>query len=167
MRAAPAPGEQDSPGYANVVTRLLFDDGCDTSKDGTAAAVTAGYASNSSNESAGKLRAGRSTKLSKSAKSSKSGSRSNRSSSRRRKEAKWEDIPCKHCRKFKRHNVHPGVPSAKCFLNKKYKGFCPRYACKKMDLPYKSRGNFSADMGGYTEAGGYSSGDGDTTSDGE
>ena len=48
-----------------------------------------------------------------------------------------ENNPCKHCRKHGRISRHPGTPAEECFWNTKWKGFRPRYVCKKLDIKYK------------------------------
>ena len=51
--------------------------------------------------------------------------------------------------KFKRYHQHPNITHDNCFWNKKYKGFRPKWIYDKMDIKYKRRHKFSADMGGY------------------
>ena len=63
----------------------------------------------------------------------------------------WEDNPCKHCRKYKRTRLHPGVPEKKCMWNPKYKGFRFQPMCKKMGIKYKPRRKFPPELGGYPD----------------
>ena len=56
---------------------------------------------------------------------------------------------CPGCKEFKRRRRHPNVPNEKCFWNKKYKGFRPKWICDEMELTYKGRLKFPAEMGGY------------------
>ena len=69
---------------------------------------------------------------------------SKRSESRGRSKNK-----CPHCKLFKRKKAHPNTPEDRCFWNKAWKGFRPDWVCREMELKYKPRHKFSADMGGY------------------
>ena len=160
---APAPTHEPT-GHANAVEdlsshvrRLVFDD---DSTVGTAAAA-GGYNSDSSAESERPSR-------SRAKKGSKTKDRA-RSSSRRRDDQTAGNNPCRHCKKAGRRNRHPNVQSDKCFWNKRWAGFRPRYACKQLDIRFATRDKFTAELGGYDTAngGGYASSDGETTSDGE
>ena len=52
------------------------------------------------------------------------------------------------------HLRHTGTPAEECFWNPKWKGFRPRYVCKKLNTKYKARGKFPEHLGGYTSSGG-------------
>ena len=158
---APAP-THEPVGHANAVDdlsshvrRLVFDD---ESTVGTAAAA-GGYTSDSSGESTRKPR-------SRDKRGGNSRGRA-RSSSRRRDEQTAANNPCKYCKRAGRRNRHPNAPNDKCFWNKRWAGFRPRYACKKLDIRFVPRDKFTAALGGYESSGGYQSSDGETTSDGE
>ena len=158
---APAP-THEPVGHANAVDdlsshvrRLVFDD---ESTVGTAAAA-GGYTSDSSGESTRKPR-------SRDKRGGNSRGRA-RSSSRRRDEQTAANNPCKHCKRAGRRNRHPNAPNDQCFWNKRWAGFRPRYACKKLDIRFVPRDKFTAALGGYESSGGYQSSDGETTSDGE
>ena len=139
LKAATAP-DAEVNGLANsVVRKLLFDD--ESTEEGTAAA-SEGYSSDSSAESDPK------SKSSKASRRDKSRSRS-RSSSRRSEDQTADNNPCKHCRKHGRRNRHPKVSSSKCFWNKKYKGYRPKYVCTQLKIRYKGREEFPEDLGGY------------------
>ena len=56
---------------------------------------------------------------------------------------------CPHCKLFKRKKAHPNTPEDRCFWNKNWKGFRPDWVCREMEVKYKPRHKFSADMGGY------------------
>ena len=47
--------------------------------------------------------------------------------------------------------MHKWEP-ARCYFNKKWKGFRPEHACEVMDIAFRLRGEFTPDMGGYAEA---------------
>ena len=109
------------------------------SKEGTAAAATEGYESDSSKES----RPSRS-------KSRASATARDRSKSHGlRNEQTAANNPCKHCKKAGRRNRHPNIAEETCFYNKKYKGFRPKYVCKVLDVRYCPREKFSEALGGY------------------
>ena len=152
LMAAPAPATNNNPGQANAagdtlshVRRLIFDD---DSTVGTAATV--GYESDSSAESGRKSRAGRSNNKDKAR---------GRSKSKARAEQTAASNPCKYCKRNGRRNRHPNVPPEKCFWNKKWKGFRPRYVCRAINLPYQEREAFEPEFGGYVSSDGDSSDD--------
>ena len=72
-----------------------------------------------------------------------------RSNSRRRTR---ERNKCKHCKKIRRYAAKHD--EGKCFWNKAYKGWRPRSVCDEMDIKFKPRTNFSADLGGYSDTSG-------------
>ena len=126
------------------VRRLIYDSSSDEDK-GTAASA-AGSSSDSSR--------GRPSRSS-CPKPRDRGER-DRGSTRHRSKSRSDDFtaennPCKHCKRHGRHNCHPGVEEARCFWNKKWKGFRPKYCCRAMDVKFKSRSNFSAKLGGYDD----------------
>lgn len=72
-----------------------------------------------------------------------------RGRSKSRDTPKSVNTDCPACAEYKRRRRHPNVPNDKCFWNKKYKGFRPKWICDEMEVKYKGRHKFSADMGGY------------------
>ncbi len=55
---------------------------------------------------------------------------------------------CPHCKKYHRkksHHVEPG----KCMWNKKYKGYRFKLICNELEVAFKPRIKFTADLGGY------------------
>ena len=82
---------------------------------------------------------------------SKSRDRSNNGRNRSKSRDKTKSInnDCPGCKEFKRRKRHPNVDNAKCFWNKKYKGFRPAWICQEMEIPYKGRHKFSSALGGY------------------
>ena len=76
-----------------------------------------------------------------------------RGKSKDRRRKNYKDNPCKHCRKFKRANVHPpGVGEDRCFWNKDYKGYRQKWVCEEMEMKYIPKHKFTAAMGGYSES---------------
>ena len=67
-----------------------------------------------------------------------------------------ENSPRKHCKKHERRNHHPTINSDKCFWNKTWKGYRPRYVCKALNTRFKERDTFAPDLGGYESSGGES-----------
>ena len=136
MMSAPAPGQANAVSDTiSHVTRLIFDD--DTSDEGTAYSARGGYRSDSSDDAS-----------SKSAARSRKSTTRGRSSSRSNEEHTAANNPCKYCKKHKRRNRHPQVPTKNCFWNKKWQGYRPRYCCRVLDIAYKPRDQFYHAMGG-------------------
>jgi hypothetical protein len=57
---------------------------------------------------------------------------------------------CPHCKKYhckKPHRVKPD----KCMWNKKYKGYHFKSICDELEVDFKPRIKFTADLGGYAE----------------
>jgi hypothetical protein len=67
------------------------------------------------------------------------------------KEKKRNKNNCPHCKKFNQRHPHPNVLKDKCFWNKKYKGWRPRTVCDKLEVEFKPRSKFTAELGGYPE----------------
>ena len=131
---------------ASHVRRLVY--GSSSDKDnGTAASATG-----SSSDSTAYGRSSRTRPPSRrhGERTSERGSSRHRSHSRSA-EHTADNNPCKHCKKHGRRNRHPGVAEERCFWNKKWKGFRPRYCCTAMDVKFKSRARFSAKLGGYDD----------------
>ena len=59
---------------------------------------------------------------------------------------------CPHCKKLGRKRPHPKTPHNKCFWNKSYKGWRPRLICDELEIDFKPRSKFSANLGGWPEA---------------
>lgn len=55
---------------------------------------------------------------------------------------------CPDCTVFKHRRCHPNVPNEKCFWNKQYKGYHPKWICDEMEIKYKGRHKFLTAMGG-------------------
>jgi len=57
---------------------------------------------------------------------------------------------CPHCKKYHRKNPHHVEPD-KCTWNKKYKGHCFKSICDELEVDFKPRTKFAADLGRYAE----------------
>jgi hypothetical protein len=57
---------------------------------------------------------------------------------------------CPHCKKYHRKKPHPVEPE-KCMWNKKYKGYRFKSICDELEVDFKPRIKFLADLGGYAE----------------
>jgi hypothetical protein len=55
-----------------------------------------------------------------------------------------------HCKKYHRKQPHRVEPD-KCMWNKKYKGYLFKSICDELEVNFKPRIKFSADLGGYAE----------------
>ncbi len=61
-----------------------------------------------------------------------------------------EKNTCPHCKTF--HRTKPQcVSKDKCMWNKKYKGYGFKSICNKLEVAFKPRHKFTADLGGYAE----------------
>ncbi len=154
LMAAPTPAELGQANAArsaiSCVEQLIFDDDS-SDEEGTAASAT-GYTSDVTTDTR------RPSRLK--SKSGKEKRASSKSRSTRGEEYTAENNPCKHCKKWGRRNRHPQTTGDKCFWNKKWKGFRPRYVCRKMNIPFHNKDSFPAHLGGYAS-------DVETTSDEE
>lgn len=104
-------------------------------------------AAHSDSESSGdKHKRGRGGKRGKSGERGKS-----RTGSRSRDNNDKVRNTCPHCKVFKRRLAHPNVPEAKCHWNPKRKCYRQRWICDEMEIVFKPRHKFSADMGGYPD----------------
>jgi hypothetical protein len=64
--------------------------------------------------------------------------------------ATWPQ-PLPTLKAFKLRKPHPRINEDKCFWNKKYKGYRAKWIFDEIELKYKPRHRFAADMGGYQE----------------
>jgi hypothetical protein len=75
----------------------------------------------------------------------------------KKKEKDKEDEPkkntCRYCKKYHRKKSHCVEPD-KCMWNKKYKGYHFKTICDELEVEFKPRIKFTADLGGYAERGG-------------
>jgi len=73
---------------------------------------------------------------------------------KKKKEKDTNDEPkkntCPHCKKYHRKKPHRVEPD-KCTWNKKYKGYHFKSICDELEVDFKPRIKFLADLGGYAE----------------
>jgi hypothetical protein len=73
---------------------------------------------------------------------------------KKKKEKAKDDEPkkntCPHCKKYHRKKPHRVKPD-KCMWNIKYKGYRFKSICDELEVDFKPRITFSADLGGYAE----------------
>jgi len=73
---------------------------------------------------------------------------------KKKKEKDKDDEPkkntCPHCKKYHRKKPHC-VELDKCMWNKKYKGYRFKLICDELEVDFKPRIIFLADLGGYAE----------------
>jgi hypothetical protein len=55
-----------------------------------------------------------------------------------------------HCKKYHHKKSHCVEPE-KCMWNKKYKGYRFKSICDELEVDFKPRIKFTADLGGYAE----------------
>ncbi len=77
-----------------------------------------------------------------------------KSHGKKKKEKAKDDKPkkntCPHCKKYHRKKSHRFEPD-KCMCNKKYKGYRFKSICDELEVDFKPRIKFMADLGGYAE----------------
>ncbi len=73
---------------------------------------------------------------------------------REKKKKDKDDEPtkntCPHCKKYHRKKPHRVEPD-KCMWNKKYKGYHFKSICNELEVDFKPRIKFLAELGGYAE----------------
>ncbi len=55
---------------------------------------------------------------------------------------------CPHCKRYGNRCPHPKTPHEKCFWNKEWKGWRPRPVCNELEVTFKLRSKFLAELGG-------------------
>jgi hypothetical protein len=55
---------------------------------------------------------------------------------------------CPHCKRYGNRRPHPKTPHEKCSWNKEWKGWRPRPVCDELEVTFKPRSKFSAELGG-------------------
>ncbi len=79
-----------------------------------------------------------------------------KSRSKREKKKKKDNInalaknTCPHCKKIECRKPHCINPD-KCMWNKKYKGYCLKSICNKLEVAFKPLCKFMAELGGYAD----------------
>ncbi len=64
------------------------------------------------------------------------------------KDKKPKKNTCPHCKKYNCKKSHCVEPD-KCMWNKKYKGYHFKLICNELEVAFKQRITFMADLGGY------------------
>ncbi len=77
-----------------------------------------------------------------------------KSRGKKKKEKAKDDEPkkntCPHCKKYHHKKSHCVEPD-KCMWNKKYNGYRFKLICDELEVDFKPRIKFTADLGGYAE----------------
>ena len=141
LRDAPAPNAGTTHSVANSVSFLnSMMLNSDTDSEYTESAYGASSDSGSSEEK----RKSRGRELKKPKKTT--------AREKKKKEKAKDDEPnkntCPHCKKYHRKKPHRVEPD-KCMWNKKYKGYRFKSICDELEVDFKPRIKFSADLGGY------------------
>jgi hypothetical protein len=55
---------------------------------------------------------------------------------------------CPHCKRYGNRCSHLKTPHEKCFWSKEWKGWHPRPVCNELEVTFKLRPKFSAELGG-------------------
>jgi hypothetical protein len=141
LRDAPAPNAGTAHSVANSVSFLnSMMLNSDTDSEYTESAYGASSDSGSSEER-------RKSREREHKKPKKSSAREKK----KREKAKDEEPKkntCPHCKKYQRKKPHRVDPD-KCMWNKKYKGYRFKSICDELEVDFKPRIKFSADLGGY------------------
>jgi len=142
LKDAPAPNAGTAHSVANSVSFLNSMMNINSNSDYTESAYGASSDSGSSEEK--RKSREREHKKAKKAKSRE----------KKKKEKDKDDEPkkntCPHCKKYHRKKSHRIEPD-KCTWNKKYKGYCFKSICDELEVDFKPRIKFAADLGGYAE----------------
>ncbi len=151
LKDAPAPGIATANSVTDTIKQLKTMTGdilCDCydkyDKDNTVSDYNTAYGATTDDSSTN-------TKSHKTQCSHKGCKAKEADDSTKTKEKKKKKNDCLHCKKFNQHRPHPNVPKDKCFWNKKYKGWCPRMVCDKLEVKFKPRSKFTAELGGFPE----------------
>ena len=146
LREAPAPNEETANAVSD--TTNLFQHMMQSAQDYEETAFAAQSSGSESDSSRSRER--------KSKKKSKHRDRDRsrgRNRSRGRSHSRNDERPrnkCKHC---KDHRRYSGAHDAdRCFYNKEYKGWRPSRVCADIGVPYKPKGKFSKEMGGWSSS---------------
>ncbi len=142
LKDAPAPNAGTAHPVANSVSFLNSMMNINSKSDYTKSAYGASSDSGSSEERC-KSRERKNMKAKKS-----------KSCWKKKKEKAKDDKPkkntCPHCKKYHRKKSHCVEPD-KSMWNKKYKGYRFKLICNELEVDFKPRIKFMADLGGYAE----------------
>jgi hypothetical protein len=141
LKDAPAPNARTAHSVVKSVTFLNSMMNIDIDSDYTESAYGASSDSGSSEERHNSRKC-----KNKKAKKSKSC---------RKKKKDKDDKPkkntCPHCKKYHCKKPHHCVEPDKCMWNKKYKGYRFKLICDELEVDFKPRIKFMADLGGYAK----------------
>jgi hypothetical protein len=135
LKDAPAPSAGAAHSVTEAVTYLQAMMDGDTDSEYTESAYGVNTDSDSSEE----------TRKSKRDRKKRSKSRN-----KDKEDKPKEKNKCPHCKKFQRLKPHKVDPD-KCMWNKKYKGYRFKSICDELEVEFKPRHKFSAELGGYAE----------------
>jgi hypothetical protein len=142
LKDAPAPNTRTAHSVANSVSFLNSMMNIDSKSDCTESAYGATSDSGSSEERP-KLHEHENKKAKKS-----------KSHNKQKKEKAKDDKPkkntCPHCKNYHRKKSYR-VELDKCMWNKKYKGYRFKLICDELEVDFKPRIKFMADLGGYAK----------------
>jgi hypothetical protein len=142
LKDAPAPNAGTAHSVANSASFLNSMMNINSESDYTESAYGA-------SSDSGSLEEHRKSRERKNMKAKKSKSRG-----KKKKEKAKDDEPkkntCPHCKKYHRKKSHHVKPD-KCMWNKKYKGYRFKLICDELEVDFKPRIKFTADLGGYAE----------------
>ena len=145
LKEAPAPSAGSAHSVGEAVTYLQsMMDADDTASEYSEAAYGVSTDSDSSEDTRrSKSRSGRDKK--------KRGGRDKKKKKKKGKdEHEYKKNTCPHCKKFHRKKPHAAEPD-KCMWNKKYKGYRFKAICDELEIEFKPRHTFSAELGGYVD----------------
>jgi hypothetical protein len=142
LKDAPAPNAGTAHSVANSVSYLNSMMNIDSESDYSESAYGASSDSGSSEER-------RKSHEHENMKTKKS-----KSCGKKKKEKAKDDKPkkntCPHCKKYHHKKSHCVEPD-KCMWNKKYKRYHFKLICNELEVDFKPRIKFTADLGGYAE----------------
>jgi hypothetical protein len=142
LKDAPAPNAGTAHSVTNTVSFLNSMMNIDSESDYTESAYGASSDSGSSEE-----RHKLCERENKKAKKSKSRGKKKKEKDKDNKPKKNTCPHCKKCHRKKSHRVKPD----KGMWNKKYKGYRFKSICNELEVDFKPRIKFTADLGGYAE----------------
>ena len=144
-KEAPALSAGAAHSVTKAVTYLQAMIGGDNDSDYSESAFGVNTDSDSSKETRrSKSQSGRDKKKKKDKKKDKKKSK--------KKDEEWEKNDCSHCKKFHRKKPHKNVEPEICMWNKKYKGYRFKSICDELEVEFKPRHTFSAELGGYEDS---------------
>ena len=143
LKDAPAPNTGTAHSVANSVSFLNAMMHSDSDSEYTKSAYSASNASSSSEETRKSH-----DRANKKTKKPKSHDKKKKEKDKANEEPKKNTCP--HCKKYHRKKPHRVEPD-KCMWNKKYKGYHFKSICDELEVDFKPRIKFTADLGGYAE----------------